>query len=388
VTSDGPRSGVDGPVEPIDFRVLGPLRVLRDGEDVDLRGEKPRAVLALLLMRRNRLVSTSVFAEEIWGRGVTDVHANLQVVISNVRRMLGSPTDATTAGDGRRYIRTASAGYSISLADEQYDLERFRRLRADGNQARSARRPADAARAYASALAQCSGERGLEDLGGLAFADAFAQTMEQEQLSVLQARIDADLACQRHQELLGELHALTRRYPLNDILRGQLIVALNRSGRSVDAAEEYHRFREQYEREMDSTVPESLRRIWGSVSRHEQVPDHYGPSPSSGEDGPTLVDDGLARLRGELVYRNGTRTEVTGRVTIGRVGCDLVLPDAKISKRHAVISPTPDGFVINDLQSTNGTFVNGDPVVVPHLLEHLDRIRLGDTELTFRSLSA
>jgi pSer/pThr/pTyr-binding forkhead associated (FHA) protein len=88
-----------------------------------------------------------------------------------------------------------------------------------------------------------------------------------------------------------------------------------------------------------------------------------------------------------LLVRPHTRNEVAGRVTIGRVGCDLVLPDAKVSKRHAVISPTPDGFVINDLQSTNGTFVNGDPVVVPHLLEHLDRIRLGDTERTFRSLS-
>lgn len=387
MTRDDAAAGVDAPVEPVDFRVLGPLRVLRDGADVDLRGDKPRAVLALLLIRRNRFVPTAVFAEEVWGRGVTDVQANLQVVISNVRRTLGPPPDATATGDGRRYIRTASAGYSISFSDEQYDLERFRRLRAEGNEARSARRAAEAARAYAGALAQWSGERGLEDLSGLAFADAFAQTMEQELLSVLQARIDADLVSQRHQELLGELHTLTRRYPLNDILRGQLIVALTRSGRSVDAAEEYHRFREQYEREMDSNVPEPLRRIWGSVSRHEEVPDHYGSSPSSTEDGRTLVDDGLARLRGELVHRNGTRNEVAGRVTVGRVGCDLVLPDAKVSKRHAVISPTPDGFVINDLQSTNGTFVNGDPVVLPHLLEHLDRIRLGDTELTFRSLS-
>jgi DNA-binding SARP family transcriptional activator len=386
LTPDAPAAGLDGPVEPVDFRVLGPLRVLRAGADVDLRGDKPRAVLALLLMRRNRVVPAAVFAEEVWGRGLTEVQANLQVVISNVRRTLGPAAGTPDAGDGRRFIRTAPAGYSLVVADEQYDLERFRRLRSEGNEARSARRPGDAARAYARALAEWSGERGLEDLGGLAFADAFAQTMEQELVSVLQARIDADLACQRHQELLGELHALTRRHPLNDILRGQLIVALTRSGRSVDAAEEYHRFREQYEREMDSNVPESLRRIWGSVARHDEVPDHYSSLPSSAEVGRTLVDDALARRRAELVHRNGTRTEVAGRVTIGRVGCDLILPDSKVSKRHAVISPTPDGFVISDLQSTNGTFVNGDPVVVPQLLEHLDRIRLGDTELTFRAL--
>ncbi len=385
MSADGPATDVDSAVEDVDFRVLGPLRVVRDAAEVDLRGDKPRAVLALLLMRRNRLVPAAVFADEIWGRGVSDVQANLQVVISNVRRALASPATATAAGDGRRYIRTAPAGYSISLADERYDLERFRRLRAEGNEGRAARRPADAARAYARALAEWSGERGLEDLSGLAFADAFAQIMEQELLSVLQARIEADLACQRHQDLLGELHVLTRRYPLNDILRGQLIVALTRSGRSVDAAEEYHLFREQYQREMDSNVPEALRRIWGSLSRNEPVRDHYATPPSPGLDEHTLVDDALVRLRGELVHRNGARNQVAGRVTIGRVGCDLVLPDAKVSKRHAVISPTPDGFVINDLQSTNGTFVNDNPVVLPHLLEHLDRIRLGDTELTFRS---
>ena len=99
------------------------------------------------------------------------------------------------------------------------------------------------------------------------------------------------------------------------------------------------------------------------------------------------MDDEFARLRGELVHGNGSRNEVAGRLTIGRIGCDIVLPDPKVSKSHAVISPTPDGFVISDLQSTNGTFVNGNPLVMPQVLEHLDRIRFGATELVFRRLS-
>jgi DNA-binding SARP family transcriptional activator len=369
----------------LDFRVLGPLRVVGDGAEVRLRGDKPRAVLALLLMRRNRLVPTAVFADEVWGSDARGVQANLQVVISNIRRALGAPAEPM-ANAGHRYIRTAAAGYSIALADEQYDLERFRRLRTAGNDARTARNAPAAARAYAGALAQWSGERGLEDLGGLPFADAFAQAMDPELLSVLQARIDADLACGRHQELLGELHALVRRHQLNDILCGQLIVALTRSGRSADAAEEYHRFREQYRHEMDANVPVALRGIWGRVSRHEPVPDPYTASVSSTTAERTLVDGAPGRLRGELVHRDGARDGIAGRMTIGRVGCDLLLPDAKVSKQHAVISPTPEGFVVNDLQSTNGTFVNGDPVVLPRRLEHLDRIRVGDTELTFRSL--
>jgi pSer/pThr/pTyr-binding forkhead associated (FHA) protein len=121
------------------------------------------------------------------------------------------------------------------------------------------------------------------------------------------------------------------------------------------------------------------------VSREAEVPDHYGSQTVPFRADRTVVDD--AGLRGELVHGRGIRTDVSGRLTIGRIGCDLVLPDARISKSHAVITPTPDGFVISDLQSTNGTFVNGIQVVVPQVLDHLDRIRLGGTELVFRQLS-
>ena len=359
--------------------MLGPLRVLREGADVSLGGEKPRAVLALMLLRRNRPVPVPAFAEEVWGRGAGDVQANLQVLISNLRRVLGP-----AGGDTQRYIQTSPAGYSMSVQDESLDLARFRTLAAAGNAARAAKRPADAAHAYADALREWSGERGLEDLGGMPFADAFAQTMEHELLSVLQARIEADLACRRHDELLGELYELARRYPLNDVFCGQLVMALAASGRSVDAANAYHGFRERYQSEMGANVPEALRRVWMSVSREADVPGHYTSETLPSRADRTVVDDALAGLRAELVHGRGTRTEVTGRLTIGRVGCDLVLPDARISKSHAVITPTQDGFVISDLQSTNGTFVNGIPVVVPRVLDHLDRIRLGGTELVFR----
>ena len=52
----------------LDFRVLGPLRVFHAGRELELHGDKPRAVLALLLTRRNRLVPTPAFAEEVWGK--------------------------------------------------------------------------------------------------------------------------------------------------------------------------------------------------------------------------------------------------------------------------------------------------------------------------------
>jgi hypothetical protein len=271
------------------------------------------------------------------------------------------------------------------VPDECVDVARFHLLRGRAGEARAAGDAPAAARLCAAALAEWSGERGLEDLAGLPFADAFALTAQHEWLGVLESRLAADLACGRHQEVLGELHALTRRYPLDHALCGQLIVALTRSGRVADAAREYQEFRARYERELGSAVPEPLRRVWSTVARGAEIPATYG-APAGAER--TLVDDALAGLRGELVFGNGARRPVGGRVTLGRAGCDVLLPDPKVSKSHAVISPTPDGFVITDLQSTNGTFVNANPVVLPQLLAHLDRIRCGDTEVVFRLLES
>lgn len=365
----------------LQFRVLGPLRVLNGDLEVAVGGEKPRAVLALMLSRRNRLVSAGTFADEVWGKDVDHTIANLQVVVGKIRKALAT---GDHRADGHGYVKTIGSGYMITIEDQQVDLARFRQQRIVGDAARAAKRPGDAATAYRLALAEWSGTRAFEDLAGLRFADAFAQAVDQELIAVRQHRVEADLALGRHAELVGELLALTEEHPFNDILCGQLITALSGTGRSDQAAEQYHRFRERYQLELGSAIPETLRLTWGAISRHAAPPDHYAGTAAPGAVDRTQADARLATLRGELVRNDGTRVEVSGRFTIGRLGCDLTLPDAKVSKNHAVLSPTAEGYVLTDLQSTNGTFVNHTPIVAPTLLAHLDRIRMGDTELVFR----
>jgi DNA-binding SARP family transcriptional activator len=365
----------------LEFRVLGPLRVLNSGVEVPVGGEKPRAVLALLLTRRNRLVSTDTFAAEIWSNGAGQTIANLQVVIGKLRKALAVRDDH--AG-GQRYVTTSGPGYMIKVEDQRMDLARFQHHRNQGDAARAAKRPADAATAYRLALAEWSGSRALEDLAGLRFADTFAEATDHELIAVRQQRIEAELALGRHAELVGELLTLTREHPFNDILCGQLVTALSGTGRSDQAAEQYHQFRERYQTELGSGIPETLRMIWAAVSRHSEPPDHYAGTTAPGAIDRTLTDERLAGLCGELVRNDGTRINVDGRFTMGRAGCDVNLPDAKVSKTHAVLSPTPDGYTLTDLQSTNGTFVNDAALAAPTLLAHLDRIRMGDTELVFR----
>ncbi len=70
--------------------------------------------------------------------------------------------------------------------------------------------------------------------------------------------------------------------------------------------------------------------------------------------------------------------------TIGRIGSNnIALPDASVSSTHARISRTPEGFFIEDLESRNGTFVNGEKVEGKRLLADGDLIRLGKVIMTF-----
>jgi hypothetical protein len=93
---------------------------------------------------------------------------------------------------------------------------------------------------------------------------------------------------------------------------------------------------------------------------------------------------GVGRRRA-IVVAGGKRLVVpAGGAIIGRSrDCDIVLDDSNVSRRHAEISPSGPGWLIQDLGSTNGVRVNGRQVDGPHPLESGDRIELGSTELLF-----
>jgi len=91
-----------------------------------------------------------------------------------------------------------------------------------------------------------------------------------------------------------------------------------------------------------------------------------------------------ATLRIESGASEGRRFELgEADVLIGRAPTsDLVLADEGISREHAMVSWEDDHFSIEDLQSTNGTHVNGKRIRTAELADG-DRIRLGRTHLSF-----
>ena len=85
---------------------------------------------------------------------------------------------------------------------------------------------------------------------------------------------------------------------------------------------------------------------------------------------------------------SGSESRIGSETTIGREGCDLVLADAEVSRRHAVVRVNESGYSVEDLGSTNGTFVNERGISGPTALSDGDRLQVGETVFVVKLAAA
>jgi YVTN family beta-propeller protein len=216
----------------LEFSVLGPVEARRDGTRVDLGSRKQRAVLAVLLLNANRVVSAERLIDELWGATPPGTaRSALQVYVAGLRKALGG--DAAS-------LRTVAPGYLLALEPGSTDLDRFEALRAA---ARTSGDDEQAAALLHDALALWR-DRPLADLDGEPFAEEAAARLDELRLAALEERIDADLALGRHSTLVAELDALVAEHPYRERFRRQLMLALYRSGRQADALAAYRAARD------------------------------------------------------------------------------------------------------------------------------------------------
>lgn len=217
----------------LEFRLLGPLEVVGDDGPLQLGGPKQRATLAILLLGANRVVSIERLADDLY-RGAAPVTAVTQVQrqVSELRRILEAPV-----------IETRSPGYLLRVAPEQLDLHRFERLADRAAQAGTRGAAHQSAELLREALGLWRGGA-LADLADEPFARAAIERLEEIRLAAIERRIDADLALGRHAEVVGELHELAAAHPFGERFRGQLMLALYRSGRQTEALTVYRVTRE------------------------------------------------------------------------------------------------------------------------------------------------
>ncbi len=237
----------------MEFRILGPLEVVGDdGRTIALPAPKVRALLALLLVNRNRVVPSDVLVDELWDEQPPATAAKtLQVYVSQLRKALGADR-----------VETAHGGYRLRVDAGEVDADSFEQLVADG-------RPRDA-------LALWRGPA-LVDVRAERFARTAAERLEEARLAAVEDRIDAELDAGRHGALVGELEQLAAEHPLRERLRAQLMLALYRSGRQAEALEVYRRTREGLAEELGLEPGEELRELEQAILRHD--PSLRRPSP-------------------------------------------------------------------------------------------------------------
>jgi DNA-binding SARP family transcriptional activator len=244
----------------VEFGVLGPLQVVTDGGAVALGRGRQRAVLAMLLLHANEVVSGDRLIDALWGESPPrTAAAALQNQVSSLRKLLGA---------GR--LETRAPGYVLRVDRGELDLERFEDLFTEARGDRKIGDHASAAEKLRAALALWRGPA-FADFAYEPFAQAEIARLEELRLVAFEERVDADLDQGRDAELVGELEAAISDNPLRERLRRQLMLALYRCGRQADALEVYRETSRVLDEELGIAPSPALRRLEAAILNQEQA---------------------------------------------------------------------------------------------------------------------
>jgi DNA-binding SARP family transcriptional activator len=235
----------------MEFRILGPLEAFDGARSLPLGAAKQRALLAVLLLQRNEVVSCDRLVDELWGEDPPETAAKVvQVYVSQLRKALG---------ENERLV-TRSPGYLLRVEPRELDVERFEALFEEGRRALAAGDARRAAPTLRDAMAVWRGPP-LADFTFEPFAEREVARLEERRLAVVIERIEADLALGGHGDLVAELEALVAEHPLHERLRGQLMLALYRSGRQAEAIQVYQAGRQTLGAELGLDPGDALREL-------------------------------------------------------------------------------------------------------------------------------
>jgi DNA-binding SARP family transcriptional activator len=274
----------------MEFRILGPLEVRRGGTQVALGAAKQRALLAILLVHANELVASDRLIEELWPKPPETAANTLQVYVGKLRKALEPERARGAPGE---VLVTRAPGYVLRVGPGELDADRFERLLTQGRAANEADDPATAAARLHQALELWRGPA-LADFTYDPFAQAEIARLEELRLDALEERVRADLALGRAGDLVGELEALISDNPLRERLRGQLMLALYRSGRQGDALQVYRQTQATLDEELGLAPSRPLQRLQAAILHQDPaleiaIEEAPGP-PAPSEAAPVTAD--------------------------------------------------------------------------------------------------
>ena len=242
-----------------EFLVLGPLEAVVEGSSIRLPAQKPRALLGRLLLSANRVVSVGELIDDLWeGDPPETATSALQVYVSQLRKAIGHDR-----------VLTKPPGYSLRVEDGELDLERFEQLVREGRDRYERGDPQAAADRLERALGLWRGPA-FAEFDSEPFARRTGERLEEARLEAIELQVDADLALGRHAELVSKLDELVAVAPYRERLRGQLMLALYRSGRQADALALYRRTRTTFMDELGIEPGPELQELERSILLHDE----------------------------------------------------------------------------------------------------------------------
>jgi DNA-binding SARP family transcriptional activator len=308
----------------MEFHVLGPLEIVRQGRTLEPGTGKQRALLAVLLLHRNEVVSSDRLIDALWGENAPATAPKIiQSYVSRLRKVL----DERSAGERNEgVLATRSPGYVLRVEDGQLDADRFAGLLARGRTALAQGAALEASSLLREALALWRGP----PLSEFAF-DSFAQEeiarLEELRLAALEERVEADLALGSQHDLVAELEALVTRHPLRERMRGQLMVALYRCGRQADALQAYRDARHVLVDELGLEPSRAIVELEQAILRQDPALDVLPPAAAPPRPATAAADltraqrtDGVfvgrERELGALLAALGDALSVGGRLVV------------------------------------------------------------------------
>ncbi|MGI5274480.1 BTAD domain-containing putative transcriptional regulator [Nonomuraea sp. CA-218870] len=248
-----------------EFRVLGPLRVFKDGAELPMGANRELAILACLLLNANRVISVERLVEAVWaGSAPRSAWRQVAICVSRLRRRLGAGL-----------IETSSPGYLLRAADDSIDWLRFTSMVARARELAAGDRER-AVLLLREALALWSGSP-FEHFSGLRYEVA---RMAEWRLEALETCLELEIELGRHHQVIPELLALVAESPFRERVRAQLMLAQYRAGRRADALRTYQETRRFLLEQIGLEPGPALRRLHEQILRDETALMPRPPAPA------------------------------------------------------------------------------------------------------------